>query len=152
MLLVAEDGLATITLNRPDQLNTLTFEMIRGLVTAFERCEQDDRVRAVLLRSTGDRAFCAGYDLKGMGEPFAPPSRDTLLRLQQRIEHVERAIMRIRKPVTVAVQGHAIGPGLDMVLCSDYSIAAADARLSESRVLRGESARRNARSRPSNSV
>jgi 2-(1,2-epoxy-1,2-dihydrophenyl)acetyl-CoA isomerase len=134
---LSQDGaLATITLNRPDKMNSLSFQLIGEVVDALEACRADDSVRAVLLNAAGERAFCAGYDLTGLGEPVDPPTANGHLRSTYRVERIENAITSLPKPVVAAVRGHAIGSGLDVVLSCDYVVVSETARLCESRVRR----------------
>ena len=134
----SQDGnLATITLNRPDKMNSLNFQLIREVVDALGLCRGDDTIRAVLLNAAGERAFCAGYDLTGLGEPVDPPTANGHLRSTFRVERIEDAITSLPKPVVAAVRGHAIGSGLDVVLSCDYVVVSETAKLCESRVRRG---------------
>lgn len=65
ILFSLEDGIATITLNRPDHLNAFTYGMALELISAFDETDRDDAVKAVIVTGTGERAFCAGADLGG---------------------------------------------------------------------------------------
>jgi enoyl-CoA hydratase/carnithine racemase len=123
------DGVATITLNRPDKLNALNGEMFEGLMAAFDRTDGDDGVRAVVVTGAG-RAFCAGADLGGgaatfdYGEDAADPEahrdRGGLLVLR---------IFRSLKPVIAAINGPAVGVGISMTLPMDIRILADSARV-----------------------
>lgn len=135
-----DSGLARLTLNRPEKLNSLNFALISEVVDALSFCARSDSVRAVLLDAAGEKAFCAGYDLKGMGEPFDPPTQSATLRAAQRVERIEDAITQLNKPVIVAVRGWAIGSGLDIVLSCDYIICSVTAKLQESRIFRANMA------------
>jgi enoyl-CoA hydratase/carnithine racemase len=75
ILFELSEGVATITLNRPDQLNTWTAKMAAELGEAMARCDDDDAVRAVVLTGAGDRAFCAGADLGRGGNTFSGRDR-----------------------------------------------------------------------------
>ena len=123
------DGVATITLNRPDKLNALNGEMFEGLMAAFDRTDGDDSVRAVVVTGAG-RAFCAGADLSGGAatfdygpDPTAPQAhrdRGGLLVLR---------IFRSLKPVIAAINGPAVGVGITMTLPMDIRILADSARV-----------------------
>ncbi len=126
------DGIATITLNRPDKLNAYTTEMGDEVVDAFSRIRGDAAVRVAILTGAG-RAFCAGVDLdhlkahqagKNASEGKAPRlgEEDFLRKLP--LELVE-----FPKPVIAALNGHAIGVGVTMVLPCDIRIAAAGAKI-----------------------
>ncbi len=131
--------IATITLNRPERLNALNFNVIEELVRAFGESAHDPEVRVVILTGTG-RAFCAGDDLKGMipdEPPVAPIPEDGY---KQRTEGYPRAIMAIRdleKPVIARINGPAHGAGCEMCLACDFRIAVETATFAEPYVLRG---------------
>jgi enoyl-CoA hydratase/carnithine racemase len=123
------DGVATITLNRPDRLNALNAEMYEGLLEAFDRTDADDSIRAVVVTGAG-RAFCAGADL-GRGArtfdygdsaeaPDAHRDRGGILVLR---------IYRSLKPVVAAINGPAVGVGATMTLPMDIRIMADAARI-----------------------
>jgi 2-(1,2-epoxy-1,2-dihydrophenyl)acetyl-CoA isomerase len=127
VLFEVADGVATITLNRPDKLNVFNEAMQGELARAFDRIEADDKVRAVLLTGAG-RGFCAGQDLgdRVMGEGDAPPDLGATLdrqhnRLVRRIWHLER-------PVVCAVNGVAAGAGANVALACDLVLAARSAK------------------------
>jgi enoyl-CoA hydratase/carnithine racemase len=123
------DGVATITLNRPDRLNALNTAMYKGLLDAFDRTDGDDSVRAVIVTGAG-RAFCAGADLvRGAGTfnygdhsgaGHAPRDRGGQLVLR---------IFRSLKPVIAAINGPAVGVGISMTLPMDIRILADDAKV-----------------------
>lgn len=123
------DGVATITLNRPDRLNALNPVMFSELLDAFDQTDADDDVRAVIVTGAG-RAFCAGADLgRGAqtfdygdraGQPHAPRDRGGQIVLR---------IFRSLKPVIAAINGSAVGVGLSMTLPMDIRIVADDAKL-----------------------
>ncbi len=130
VLYEVDDAIATITLNRPDARNAYSSAMAEELVDALDRAELDDSVRAVIVTGAGP-AFCAGGDLKAMrdesgmfaGDPVE--LRDNYLRGMQTIP---RRFERFEKPVVAAVNGHAIGAGLDLSLMCDIRIASDQAK------------------------
>jgi enoyl-CoA hydratase/carnithine racemase len=123
-----EEGVATITLNRPDRLNALNGEMYEGIVAALDQTDNDDSVRAVIVTGAG-RAFCAGADLSGgawtfdygqaAGDPAAHRDRGGMLVLR---------IYRSLKPIIAAINGPAVGVGISMTLPMDIRIMADTAR------------------------
>jgi enoyl-CoA hydratase/carnithine racemase len=124
------DGVAVVTLNRPDQLNAFTGRMGDELGRAYAACDVDDAVRAVVVTGAG-RAFSAGADLEPGGETFAAPG-----------EHfsaspVEPPAWEVRKPVLAAMNGHAIGIGLTLAMQCDLRLVAEDAKLGFVHVRRG---------------
>ena len=131
------DGVATITLNRPDRLNAFTTTMCREIVAAFDAADADDQVRVILLTGAG-RGFCAGADLERGASTFNAKDAG---RAAERADFdrigglprdaggvVSLRIAAARKPVIVAVNGPAIGVGATMTLPADVRIAAESAR------------------------
>ncbi|WP_321880257.1 crotonase/enoyl-CoA hydratase family protein [Paraburkholderia bannensis] len=125
-----EDGIATITLHRPEKLNAFTATMMQELIAAFDATDADDAVRCVIVTGSG-RAFCAGADLSSGGETF-----DYAKRLGTSVETVHRdgggrvalRIFRSLKPVIAAVNGPAVGIGMTMQLPMDMRLASSDAK------------------------
>jgi enoyl-CoA hydratase/carnithine racemase len=124
------DGVATITLNRPERLNAVNATMIRELVAAFDQADGDDAVRAVIVTGAG-RAFCAGADLGGGGATFAGgPGRS-----ERPEEHrdggglVTLRIFDMTKPVIAAINGPAVGFGATFTLAMDVRLASTAARM-----------------------
>lgn len=112
-----QDGVLTLSLNRPDKLNAIDNELSRDLLSALRTAGQDPSVRAVVLNGIG-RAFCAGRDVS------AAPTDDDLVLVQA----VSKAIVELTQPVIVAVHGWTIGAGLEWMLDADVVIAASNAR------------------------
>lgn len=106
------DAVATLTLNRPTRLNTMTPAMGRRLRTLVEEINADSAIRCVVLTGSGDRAFSAGSDVSVLDQ-----YGDTW-QLRNRIDYA-REIWAIRKPVIAKVRGYCIGGGLEMALMSD---------------------------------
>lgn len=122
-----EGGVLTITLNRPDKLNSFNDEMHLALRAAFEKARDDDAVRAVLLTGAG-RAFCAGQDLgdrdprKGGGAPDLGHTLDTFY------NPTVRLMRSLDKPIVCAVNGVAAGAGANIAFACDMVFAAKSAR------------------------
>lgn len=110
-------GVLVLTLDRPERLNAIDATLARALLAALQAAGSDAAVRAVLLRGAG-RAFCAGRDTG------APPGEDDLVQVQA----VAQALVRLPQPVVAAVQGWAVGAGLEWMLDADIVVAAEDAR------------------------
>jgi enoyl-CoA hydratase/carnithine racemase len=140
--------IATITLNRPEKLNTFSVNMINGWVEALKDAQRDDGVRVIVVTGAG-RAFCAGGDVNAMkkGEGFFPeedfpPAGDNNAfhkkkNLWELIHQVPLTLENMDKPVICAVNGDAVGAGCDMALMCDLRIAAESARFSEGYVKLG---------------
>jgi len=123
---------ATITLNRPDQLNAFTGTMMHELIAAFDRADADDTVRAVIVTGAG-RAFCAGADLSSGVDTFDHDARGRVGEGGQAPRDggglVVLRIFESRKPVIGAINGSAVGVGLTMTLPMDIRIVADHAKL-----------------------
>ncbi len=128
LLYAVNDGVALITLNRPERMNTLGGSMKSDLQRAFfELARNDAAVRVVVITGSGDRAFCAGADIKErVGNVLPLPD----YHLKQKATHeLFRAIETFEKPVIAAINGVALGGGLEIALCADIRIAASHAKL-----------------------
>jgi enoyl-CoA hydratase/carnithine racemase len=126
------DGVALLTLNRPDRGNAYTNEMGTLLNQAYLRCDDDDEVRAIVLTGAGD-AFCVGADFSAETRPFDEPSSDTGFTAAP----TDPAAFELRTPVIAAVNGHAIGIGLTIALQADIRIMAEEAKYAVAQVRRG---------------
>jgi 2-(1,2-epoxy-1,2-dihydrophenyl)acetyl-CoA isomerase len=115
----AEAGVATVTLNRPDALNSLTVPMKQALLAAFRRLERDASVRAVVLTGAG-RAFCAGQDLRERLEPDAAPLG---VEVRERYNPIIRAMRGLPKPIVGAINGVAAGAGASLAMACDIRLA-----------------------------
>ena len=130
ILYAVDDGIATITLNRPEKLNAFTNTMRLELQDAFDRIDADDAVRAVIVTGAG-RAFCAGADLSAGAKTFDYAARGAIAAEEQRRDGggtVSLRIFECRKPVIAAVNGPAVGVGATMQLPMDMRLAADGAR------------------------
>jgi 2-(1,2-epoxy-1,2-dihydrophenyl)acetyl-CoA isomerase len=128
ILYEARDGIATITLNRPDALNALTPAMNDRLPELIDQAEADDAVRVIVLTGAG-RAFSAGADLKTMAQPDRL-GRNAIVG-RQRTLHGARVVQRImsrEKPMIAAVNGVVAGMACSFVLACDFALAADSAR------------------------
>ena len=130
-ILLAQDGpIATITLNRPDQLNAYTTSMGDEITSAFRSLQRDESVRVVILTGAG-RAFCAGVDLEHLKAHNLGENASTGPRLGEE-DFLRRLPLEMRdypKPIIAAINGHAIGVGMTMLMPCDVRIAAEDAKL-----------------------
>lgn len=124
------EGVARVTLNRPDRLNAVSYELFIELERVLLEVDRDPSVRVVVLTGAG-RAFCAGLDL---GDGFAAPEQAAFgpvvggIDAQERVARVLTTPRRMTKPVIAAVNGPAAGGGLALALSCDVRIAAEDAR------------------------
>jgi 2-(1,2-epoxy-1,2-dihydrophenyl)acetyl-CoA isomerase len=127
-LLVEVDGsVALVKLNNPASLNSLTAEVKKGLLDFFTDAREDDSIKAIVLTGEG-RAFCAGGDINSLN------TVGSVIDGQDRMKRLHKLVYAIRdldKPVIAAVNGFAVGAGMNLALACDIVIAADDAKFSE---------------------
>jgi enoyl-CoA hydratase/carnithine racemase len=124
-----EEGILTLTLDRPERLNAWTAQMGRELIEAFEESDADDGARAVIVTGAG-RGFCAGADLAAGGETFDYRKRSGSQETpRDNGGELTLRIFRSMKPVIAAINGPAVGVGATMTLPMDVRLAAEDARI-----------------------
>ena len=146
-----QEGIALLTLNRPDRMNAFTTQMMLDIVAALDECDADDAVRAVIFTGSGDRAYCAGADLGGGAATFDYDKRTdkavalpegvapTPVRADGSIDwshplvrdsggRVSLRILEAKKPVLGAINGAAVGIGATMTLPMDARLASDTAR------------------------
>ncbi|MGW4596109.1 2-cyclohexenylcarbonyl CoA isomerase [Streptomyces sp. NPDC004457] len=130
------DGLATITLNRPEAMNALDIATKVALREAAESAAGDTAVRAVLLTAAGDRAFCVGQDLKEhiglLASDRETGSGQTMTTVREHYNPIVRALAGAPKPVVAAVNGVAAGAGFGFALAADYRLVADSASFNTS--------------------
>src|SRR6185295_4153146 len=135
-------SIARITLNRPEKLNAIDYQVGAELYAAFERCEPDPSIRAIVLAGAG-RAFCAGDEL---GRERRPDEEISFRRrgfIKQYVEGPGRwtrsleLMRRLPQPIVCRIQGYAYGAGFNLALGSDFRVMASDARLATPFVKRG---------------
>jgi enoyl-CoA hydratase/carnithine racemase len=136
ILLTVRDGIATITLNRPDKLNAFNARMLRELVKALDATDADDNVKAVIITGAGERAFCAGADMSAGASTFDYDTQDEEDQAPRSAKGESRdggGIVSLRifdslKPVIAAINGAAVGVGITMILPADFRLATTNAR------------------------
>src|SRR3989442_8499026 len=134
---VTEDnGIVSITLNRPERLNALVGHMRRDLAEALEDAGSDPHVRVVVINGEG-RAFCAGGDVHFMAELVERGDAEEFGRLLGAARRVILAIRRMTKPVIASIEGSASGAGFNLALACDLRIASSTAIFSQSFVKLG---------------
>lgn len=138
MAILEEDTVAIVTqppvveifINRAESLNALNVDVLQGLILAFEKVQLDPKLRAIILSGNSDKAFVAGADIHGMADLGPRPIAD-YVELGQR---TMRVIEKCRVPVIAAVNGYALGGGLELALACDIIIAADTAKLGQPEV------------------
>ena len=121
-----EDGILTLTVHRPEALNALNRNVINALSAALEAAQDNDDVRVIVLTGAGEKAFVAGADIKEFAD-FDQAQGEDLARRGQRdlFDRVEQS----RKPVVAAVNGFALGGGLELAMAAHVRIASSNARM-----------------------
>ncbi|SIQ00408.1 enoyl-CoA hydratase/isomerase family protein [Solilutibacter tolerans] len=127
LLIETRDGIRTITVNRPDKLNALNSATLDALHQAFDEAAVDANVRVVVLTGAGEKAFVAGADISEMNGLTPVEGRDFSLRGQRMMRRVEK----MPKPVIAAVNGFALGGGLELAMCCHLRIAGDNAKVGQ---------------------
>ncbi len=127
LLTKTTENIRTITLNRPESYNALNEAMKKELNEAFKQAEKDENVRCIILRGTGDRAFCSGQDLK----EHSGSKRSLKESLEKSYNPLIRKMRTIEKPIIGMINGVAAGAGLSIALACDMRIMSDSAKLIE---------------------
>jgi len=130
-----ERGVATITINRPERMNAIGAEVRDGLTDALLEYREDPALRVAIITGAGDRAFCAGVDLKEMAERDAS-GRTPGVRAGAAVSLME-LVLETYKPVIAAINGYALGLGFELALACDVRLAAERARMGLMEAKRG---------------
>lgn len=132
LLETIDEGIATLTMNRPDSRNALTRDMVQAMSTALGRLATDPSIRLIMLTGAG-RAFCSGGDVKGFAQVAA--GNTPAMGFDQRVSdlrlrmEVARLLHEMPKPTLAVIPGPAAGAGLSLALACDLRLAADDAKL-----------------------
>ncbi|MCP3935121.1 MAG: enoyl-CoA hydratase/isomerase family protein [Actinomycetia bacterium] len=124
---VEGDGVAVLTLNRPDKRNALNSELRQALIDRLDELSLDDDVKVVVLTGAG-KSFCAGFDLD---ELMAAPDREEIFAHSTAYHH---AVHTFSKPLIAAIEGVAAAGGMDLALMCDLRVASTDSRLGQPQV------------------
>ncbi|WP_209122697.1 crotonase/enoyl-CoA hydratase family protein [Alkalihalobacillus sp. BA299] len=122
-----QDHIMTITLHRPERMNAFNTVMLEELVAAFDRADEDDYIRAIIITGEG-RAFCAGADLDNGSQSFTGDVQDTE-EFRDTGGILSLRIYDLKKPIIAAINGAAVGVGITMTLPMDIRIAATTAKM-----------------------
>lgn len=126
-IILEKDGkTAVITINRPESLNALNYKTIQELSEAFGQLNDDADVRVIILTGSGEKSFVAGADIKEFSD-FGTKAAEDLARNGQNI--LFNKIENLNKPVIAAVNGFALGGGLELAMCCHIRYASANAKL-----------------------
>ncbi|MGQ9538579.1 MAG: enoyl-CoA hydratase/isomerase family protein [Candidatus Bathycorpusculaceae bacterium] len=124
------EGVATITINRPEALNAFNAEVVGEILQALEDTKTDENIRVVVLTGAGEKAFSAGADIKAMKGMNALKARE----LSQMGEKLCTALENLEKPVIAAINGYALGGGLEVAMACDLRIASENARMGQTEI------------------
>jgi enoyl-CoA hydratase len=124
------EGVATITLNRPEALNAFSKEVVEEILRALEDVKSDENMRVLILTGAGEKAFSAGADIKAMAGMTALKARE----LSLMGESLCLALENFEKPVIAAINGYALGGGLEVAMACDFRIASENARMGQTEV------------------
>ena len=130
LLFSTEDGICTITINRPDKLNALNIETIQELGKAFRHAAEDDSINGIILTGAGEKAFVAGADIA----EFASFNEEEAKAMSENGHTVFDFIESLGKPVVAAVNGFALGGGCELAMACHMRVAAANARFGQPEV------------------
>lgn len=125
LMLEKLDGVAQVTVNRPESMNALNASLLSELEWAFNDCLRDDSIKALVITGAGEKAFVAGADIKEMAAMDSREAHEFSLKGQA----VMLALQNMKKPVIAAVNGYALGGGLELALACDFIYAADGAKL-----------------------
>jgi enoyl-CoA hydratase len=124
------EGIATITLNRPEALNAFSKEVVSEVLQALEDIRSDESVRVAILTGAGEKAFSAGADIKAMIGMNASKARE----LSLMGEKLCLALENLEKPVIAALNGYALGGGLEVAMSCDLRIASENSRMGQTEI------------------
>jgi E-phenylitaconyl-CoA hydratase len=130
---VSDDGIATITINRPERLNAMDADHYAALSRAWTRVRDDNAIRVAIVTGAGERSFTTGADLKSF---ISKPAELADIWLSQRDQLLNRGL-EVWKPVIAAVNGYCLGGGMTLLLATDIRIAAEHATFNLAEVKRG---------------
>ena len=127
------DGLAIVAVNRPAKMNALNRDVISELSEAFRIAREDPAIKGLILTGTGDKAFIAGADIGELAEVDALEAE----RISRRGQQIFRSLETMRKPSVAAINGYALGGGLELAMCCTIRIASENAKLGQPEVRLG---------------
>ncbi len=123
ILVKTEGSICTLTLNRPEKRNSLTPKILGLLTEEFLELRKNAKIRCVVIRGSGDRAFCSGYDITSISD------EEIAIENGHPLTEAMRAVKSYPLPVIAMINGHAFGAGLELAVTCDLRVCAADAKL-----------------------
>jgi len=136
---VDNEGIAVLTLNRPEARNAISDEMRSHMIDLLEEVAANSQIRALIITGTG-KGFCAGGDIKGMEKRMSAPAGEVAYngwKRQQRVHHAVSLLLNLPKPTLAAVNGAATGLGCDLALSCDFVVSSRQASYAMSYIARG---------------
>jgi enoyl-CoA hydratase len=127
LLVEEQDGIITLTINRPKALNALNKQAVQEISARLDEAEEDDAVKVIVITGAGDKGFCVGLDLKAVKGISAVNGMNLSLLGQKLTKKIEE----LKKPVIAAINGYALGGGLELAMSCDLRIASENARLGQ---------------------
>lgn len=124
------EGVATITINQPEALNAFNAEVVGEILQALEDVKIDENIRVVVLTGAGEKAFSAGADIKAMKGMNALKAKE----LSQMGEKLCTALENLEKPIIAAINGYALGGGLEVAMACDLRIASENAKVGQTEI------------------
>jgi enoyl-CoA hydratase/carnithine racemase len=128
LLIKKSKNVCTLTLNRPEKKNALSPDLVETLLDTLEKLATDDETHVVVLRGTGDEAFCSGYDIRALPNQLSDDIHEKLKTLNP-VENLFKTIVNFPFPVIAMLNGVAFGAGCELSVCCDIRIGADDIRM-----------------------
>ena len=128
LLIKRKNNVITLILNRPAKKNSLSLELVKILLKTLEDLAGDDKVRALVIRGSGDNAFCSGFDIRSLPTKYSGNVKDKLKTLNP-VEALFNAIINFPWPVIAMINGVAFGAGCELTICCDIRIGVKEARM-----------------------
>ena len=128
-----EEGICTVTINRPEKLNAMNIDVAKEIITTFKDLDKDDNVKVIILTGEGDKAFSAGADIEYMSKISAEESE----RYAKLGQELTATVENVTKPTIAAVNGFALGGGCELAMSCDIRIASDNAKIGQPEVTIG---------------
>ena len=128
-----EEGICTVTINRPEKLNAMNIDVAKEIITTFKDLDKDDNVKVIILTGEGDKAFSAGADIEYMSKISSEESE----RYAKLGQELTATVENVTKPTIAAVNGFALGGGCELAMSCDIRIASDNAKIGQPEVTIG---------------
>jgi enoyl-CoA hydratase/carnithine racemase len=128
LLVSRTNNVVTLLLNRPEKKNSLSLELVNILLKTLEDLAADDRIRSLVIRGSGDKAFCSGFDIRSLPTKTSENAKDKLKTINP-VEALFQAVINFPWPVIAMINGVAFGAGCELAICCDIRIGVAEARM-----------------------